>query len=218
MSDSRASYTQDLLDDAAQPTMGSTQDLPDAAAQLITGAAHASSPSSASSAVLVETLDSDNQSENGYDSEPSANSQASWGDGVEIGPIPIPINTCRLYLVNGNICGGLAGKRGRPSHARLLLTRTIAPPEQYSGICSSRPYADGMPGTYTNPTMVDQQRTDHMASLASTATDSARAASARMHSPTASETLVSFNYTFLSSLAQRPTLKDTPTYSPIPEV
>jgi hypothetical protein len=129
MSDARANYNQELMDDAAQPTPGTTADQ-DAAVPLTLEPTNASSPSSAGSAALVETIDSDDQSATGYDSEPSANSQATGGEGVEIGPIPIPVNTCRLYLVNGNICGGPAGRCGRPSHTRLRLTRTLAPPGQ----------------------------------------------------------------------------------------
>jgi hypothetical protein len=123
VSDSRVSYSQDLLDDAAQPS-----DIPIDATQPTLGAAQESSPSNAAWTVQVETEDSDDPSDTGYDSEPSANSQATGGDGVETGPIPIPRSTCRLYLANGNICGGPAGKCGRPSHARLRLTRALAPP------------------------------------------------------------------------------------------
>jgi hypothetical protein len=93
MSDLHVTYNQDLLDDAAQPTPGATQEQDDAV-PLTLGPTNASSPSSAGSTVLVKTLDSDDQSATGYDSEPSVNSQATGGDGVEIGPIPIPVKTC----------------------------------------------------------------------------------------------------------------------------
>jgi hypothetical protein len=73
MSDSRVTYNQDLLDDAAQPMPGAMHEQDDAVA-LTLGPTDASSPASAGSAGLVETLDSDDQSTTGYDSEPSANS------------------------------------------------------------------------------------------------------------------------------------------------
>jgi hypothetical protein len=64
MSDSRVTYNQDLLDNAAQPTPGATHEQDDAV-PLTLGPTDASLPASAGSAGLVETLDSDDQSATG---------------------------------------------------------------------------------------------------------------------------------------------------------
>jgi hypothetical protein len=115
----------------------------------------------------------------------------------------------------------------RPSHARLRLSRALAPPGQYDGICSSYPYVDGMPGTYADPASVQQQRTNTIAALTSTGADSVHAAAERMESPTAGDTRVSFDDTLLSSPVPRriapteappsPTMSEDTTVEP-PEV
>jgi hypothetical protein len=68
-----------------------------------------------------------------------------------------------------------------------------------------------MPGTYADPALVQQRRTDTMAALTTTGADSARAAAERMENLTAGDTRVSFNDTLLSSPVPRRT---APTEAP----